>query len=299
MQSLVKMQEALPPMNKKSGKKNFWPILAMVGPTALWLLMFLLVPMVYVVYISFCTKGTYGGVQNILTLKNYQDIFSSLYLKVTWKSIVMAFETCIICLIIAYPFAFLMSRTSKKVSSMLTLLIMLPFWVNGLLRLNGWSNILRDSGFVNTMLIKLGIISSPITMMYTNGAVLFGMVYCLFPFMVLPLHTSISKLDPALLEASMDLGANKTRTFLRVVLPQTLPGIFAGTIQVFIPSLGAFFVADVMGGGSSTYLGNLIQSQFLVARNWPLGAAFSVILIIFTLVVLKLYSKVGDLDDLA
>ena len=125
------------------------------------------------------------------------------------------------------------------------------------------------------------------------------MVYCLFPFMVLPLHTSISKLDPALMEASMDLGANKARTFLRVVLPQTLPGIFAGTIQVFIPSLGAFFVADVMGGGSSTYLGNLIQNQFLVARNWPLGAAFSVILIIFTLVVLKLYSKVGDLDDLA
>ena len=271
----------------------------MVGPTAMWLLLFLLIPMVYVVYISFCTKGVYGGVQNVLTLKNYTDIVSSLYLKVTWKSIVMAFETCVICLIIAYPFAFLLSRTSKKVSGMLTLLIMLPFWVNGLLRLNGWSNILRDSGFVNTFLMKIGVISSPITMMYTNGAVLFGMVYCLFPFMVLPLHTSISKLDPALMEASMDLGAHKARTFLRVVLPQTLPGIFAGTIQVFIPSLGAFFVADVMGGGSSTYLGNLIQNQFLVARNWPLGAAFSVILIIFTLVVLKLYSKVGDLDDLA
>lgn len=295
----LRMREARQKMNKKATKNNLPAIAVMVGPTAMWLLLFLLIPMIYVVYISFCTKGIYGGVQNIFTLKNYTDIVSSLYLKVTWKSIVMSFETCLICLVIAYPFAFMLSRTSKRVSGLLTLLIMLPFWVNGLLRLNGWSNILRDSGFVNTLLLRLGVISAPITMMYTDGAVLFGMVYCLFPFMVLPLHTSISKLDKALIEASMDLGANRLRTFLRVVLPQTLPGIFAGTIQVFIPSLGAFFVADVMGGGSSVYLGNLIQNQFLVARNWPLGAAFSVILIIFTLVVLKLYSKVGDLDDLA
>ena len=179
------------------------------------------------------------------------------------------------------------------------LLLMLPFWVNGLVRLNGWTNILRDSGFVNTFLLKLGIISKPITMMYTNGAVLFGMVYCLLPFMILPLHTSISKLDNSLVEASMDLGAGKLHTFTRVILPQTLPGIFAGTIQVFIPSIGAFFVADVMGGGSATYLGNLIQAQFFTARNWPLGAAFSVLLIIFTLIILALYSKVGSLDDLA
>ena len=173
------------------------------------------------------------------------------------------------------------------------------FWVSALLRLNGWSNILRDSGIVNTLLIKAGIIKKPITMMYTDGAVLFGMVYCMVPFMILPLHTSISKLDHSLIEAAMDLGANRFRTFIRVILPATLPGIFAGTIQVFIPSLGAFFVADVMGGGNSVYLGNLIQNQFLVARNWPLGAAFSVLLIVFTLVMLKLYTRIGSLDDLA
>ena len=136
-------------------------------------------------------------------------------------------------------------------------------------------------------------------MMYTDGAVLFGMVYCMVPFMILPLHTSISKLDYSLIEAAMDLGASPLRTFLRVILPATLPGIFAGTIQVFIPSLGAFFVSDVMGGGNSVYLGNLIQNQFLVARNWPLGAAFSVLLIVFTLVMLRLYSRIGSLDDLA
>lgn len=284
---------------RKKKNTNRLTILVMVGPTAVWLLFFLLVPLIYVIYISFCTKGVYGGIQNDFTMQNYADIFSMLYLKVTGKSLLLAFETCAICLLLAYPFAFLLCKIPEKLRGILTLLIMLPFWVNGLIRLNGWSNILRDSGFLNTFFMEMGWRSEPITMMYTEGAVLFGMVYCFFPFMVLPLLTSISKLDPALVEASMDLGASKVHTFLRVILPQTLPGIFAGTIQVFIPSLGAFFVADVMGGGSSVYLGNLIQNQFLVARNWPLGAAFSVFLIIFTLVVLKLYSKVGSLDDLA
>ena len=286
-------------MKSKTSKKNLGLILIMVGPTALWLLLFLLAPLIYVVYISFMTKGLYGGVQDIFTLSNYQNIFSFLYLRVTGKSLAMAFETALICLLISYPFAWLLSKTSQKTSSFLMLLIMLPFWVNGLIRLNGWSNLLRDSGFLNRALISLGIIKEPLTMMYTNGAVLFGMVYCFFPFMVLPLLASITKLDKTLLEASMDLGAGRFHTFTRVILPQTLPGIFAGTIQVFIPSLGAFFVADVMGGGNASYLGNLIQSQFLVARNWPLGAAFSTLLIIFTLVILKLYTKVGSLDDLA
>jgi spermidine/putrescine transport system permease protein len=286
-------------MNKRKNKRNRLPILCMVGPTAIWLFLFLLLPLIYVVAMSFMTKGLFGGVQMKFTLDNYKDIFSALYLKVSWKSIVMAFETSIICLVIAYPFAYLLCKVPSRQRGMLTLLIMLPFWVNGLIRLNGWSNILRDSGFVNTLLIKIGIIDKPITMMYTDGAVLFGMVYTLFPFMVLPLQTSISKLDNSLIEAAQDLGAKRVRTFIRVIFPQTLPGIFAGTIQVFIPSLGAFFIADVMGGGSSTYLGNLIQNQFLVARNWPLGAAFSVLLILFTLLMLKLYSKVGNLDDLA
>ena len=266
---------------KKKEKKNTLPILCMVGPTSLWLLFFLLIPLIYVVVISFMTKGAYGGVVGKFSIDSYKKIFDPLYLTVMWKSVVMAFETSVICLIISYPFAYMLCK------------------VNGLIRLNGWSNILRDSGFVNTLLMKIGIIDQPIQMMYSEGAVLFGMVYTFFPFMVLPLQSSISKLDHSLVEASYDLGARKIKTFIRVILPMTLPGIFAGTIQVFIPSLGAFFISDVMGGGSAAYLGNLIQNQFLVARNWPLGAAFSVLLIIFTLVVLKAYSKVGDLDDLA
>lgn len=285
-------------MDKKNKGKSL-TIAAMVGPTAFWLVAFLLIPLIYVVVISFMTKGEYGGVQAIFSLESYQAVINALYLKVIWKSIVMAAQCSVICLIISYPFAYLISKIPEEHRGFLMLLIILPFWVNGLLRLNGWSNILRDSGFINTFLINIGLIEDPITMMYTDGAVLFGMVYTLFPFMVLPLQTSISKLDLSLVEAAQDLGARKIHTFTRVILPLTLPGIFAGTIQVFIPSLGAYYIADVMGGGSSTYLGNLIQSQFLTARNWPLGAAFSVLLIIFTLVTLKLYSKIGNLDDLA
>ncbi len=274
-------------------------ILALVGPLFIWMLLFLALPMIYVIIISFLEKGTYGGVRMIFTLKNYIALWNPTYGKVIWRSIVLAFWTSAICLLISYPFSFILSRISEKYRGFCILLIMLPFWINQLIRLNGWSNILRDSGIINTMLLRLGIISEPITMMYTDGATLFGMVYTLFPFMVLPLNNSVSKLDISLIEAAQDLGASRISTFFRVILPLTLPGIFAGTIQVFIPSLGAFYIADVMGGGNSTLLGNLIKDQFMAARNWPSGAAFSVILILFTLITLKLYTKVGNLEDLA
>lgn len=282
--------------HKHKGKKK--NVFAFVGPLAIWMLLFLALPLCYVVLISFMQKGTYGGVKWVFSLQSYHDLLDPSYGKVIWKSILLAVETSVICLLIAYPFSFIISKFHARYRGICVLLVMLPFWVNELIRLNGWSNILRDSGIVNTLLLKLGVIHAPITMMYTDGATLFGMVYAFFPFMVLPLNNSISKMDQTLIEAAYDLGASKVRTFFRVMLPLTLPGIFAGTIQVFIPSLGAFYIADVMGGGNSTLLGNLIKDQFLTARNWPSGAAFSVILIVFTLLVLKLYTKIGNLDDL-
>lgn len=274
-------------------------ILTFIGPLALWMILFLAFPLIYVIVISFMHKGLYGGIEWKFTLENYAGLLDPAYIKVIWKSVVLAFNTSLICLLIAYPFSFIISKINEKYRGICILLIMLPFWINELIRLNGWSNILRDSGIVNTLLIRLGIISTPVTMMYTDGATLFGMVYAFFPFMVLPLNNSISKMDHNLIEAAYDLGASRAHTFLRIILPLTLPGIFAGTIQVFIPSLGAFYIADVMGGGNSTLLGNLIKDQFLTARNWPSGAAFSVILILFTLIILKIYTRVGNLDDLA
>lgn len=279
--------------------KNLLEILCMVGPVGIWLMLFLLIPMIYVLAMSFATRSQYGGVDWKFSLVSYKQIFKPLYMDVIWKSIVLAFNTSWICLVISYPFAYLISKIEPKKRSFFLLLVILPFWVTGLIRLNGWVNILRESGIVNTVLMKLGIISSPLNLLYSSNAVLFGMVYDLFPFMILPLQSSISKIDNSLIEAANDLGAKKIHTFFRVILPLTLPGIFAGTIQVFIPSLGAFYVADVMGGGNTMYLGNLIQNEFMVANNWAIGAAFSVLLIIFTLVIIKLYSKVGNMDDLA
>ena len=139
----------------------------------------------------------------------------------------------------------------------------------------------------------------PLEMLYTDGAVLLGMVYALLPFTVLPLHTSIEKLDKSLLEASSDLGASRVHTFTRVILPLTMPGIFAGSIQTFIPSLGFFFISDMMGGAKTMYIGNLIKNQFLSARNWPLGAVLSIVLIVITLILMRLYTRVGSLEDMA
>jgi spermidine/putrescine transport system permease protein len=280
-------------------KKKYFPILFMVGPTAIWLFAFLLMPLLYSVAMSFATKGLYGGIEWIFDPYNYADMLKLTYLSVALRSLKLAWNTSLVCLLISFPFAYILTKISKQWKGFCMLLIMLPFWINGLIRLNGWANILRDTGFINRILLSIGIIQKPLEMLYTEGSVLFGMVYAFFPFMVLPIHTSLSKIDKNLLEAAQDLGATRVRTFVRVILPLTVPGIFAGVIQVFIPSLGAFYISDIMGGGNSTYLGNLIKNQFLSARNWPLGAAFSVILIVFTLIVMKLYTKVGSMEDMA
>jgi len=280
-------------------KKKYLPILFMVGPTAVWLVAFLMIPLLYSVAMSFATKGLYGGVEWVFNPGNYLDVLNFTYLKVALKSLKLAWDTSLICLIISYPFAYILSKINQQWKGFFMLLIMLPFWINGLIRLNGWANILRNTGLINQFLQAIGLINEPLELLYTDGSVLFGMVYAFLPFMVLPIHTSISKIDASLVEAAQDLGATRVRTFLRVVFPLTVPGVFAGVIQVFIPSLGAFYIADVMGGGNTTYIGNLIKNQFLSARNWPLGAAFSVILIIFTLIVMKLYTKVGSMDDMA
>lgn len=283
---------------QKRYQKNTIPILSMVGPTGLWLLLFLAFPMVYVLAISVMTKSYYHGVEWVFSLESYKSLFQSRYLKITWDSLVLALKTSIICLVAAYPFAYILSKMRPAVKGFCLLLVMLPFWINGLIRLDGWANIIRDSGIINTFLLHIGVISKPLRMFKTDGAVLFGMVYTFLPFMILPLQTSISKIDPSLIEASRDLGCNKFRTFVRVILPLSAPGIFSGIIQVFIPSLGAFYISDIMGS-NRLLLGNLIKNLFMSEKNWPAGAALSVLLIAFTLAALKLYSKIGSMDDLA
>lgn len=275
------------------------PLLVMLGPTILWMAVFVLIPLFNVIEISFLTKNPSGGVEYQFSMASYAELVKSDFLVIMGRSFGLSLETTVICLLIAYPFAYVIAHTPKQYRKFFVLLIMLPFWINSVIRIYGWTTMLRTEGVINTILLGLGIIAKPLEMLYTDGAVLLGMVYELLPFAILPLYSSIEKLDKSLLEAASDLGATKPRTFLRVIFPITMPGIFAGSIQTFIPSLGLFYISEMMGGGSTMYIGNLIKNQFLSARNWPLGAALSIFLIIITLVLLKLYTKVGSMEDMA
>ena len=217
----------------KSFKKRIGALVT-VGPTVLWLGFFLMIPLIYVIGMSFLTKNAYGGVDFKLTLSNYAALFSSEYVKVFADSLWLSLETTVICLIVGYPFAYIIANAPKKWKPSLVLLLMLPFWTNSLIRTYGWNTLLRTEGIINHFLQWIGLTDRPLEMLYTDGAVLLGMVYALLPFTVLPLHTSIEKLDKSLLEASSDLGASRVHTFTRVILPLTMPGIFAGSIQTFI-----------------------------------------------------------------
>lgn len=283
-------------MGKKQGR-TLAPV-TMIGPTTLWLILFLMLPLALVVGISFLQRSGYGGVNMVISFEAYQGMFSTEYLKIFVASFWLAIKTTAICLVVGYPFAYIIANSPEKVKPFLVLLLMLPFWINSMIRIYGWNTLLRSSGIINNALISLGLIQFPVEMLYTDGAVLLGMVYDLLPFTVLPIYTSIEKLDPSLLEAASDLGASRRSRFVRVILPLTMPGIFAGSIQTFIPSLGLFYISDMMGGAKTMYIGNLIKNQFMSARNWPMGAALAIILIIVTLVLMRLYTRVGSLDDM-
>lgn len=268
-----------------------WAFLT-VGPATMWLCLLILVPLCYVIVISFLGMENRHFVMQF-TFQNYKDAFSSLYLSVYINSFVIAFLNTLLCILIGYPYAWLIVRSSPVKRKILTNLMMIPLYTNSIVRLNGWKVILGKTGYLNAFLEKIGLIHTPITFMYTTGAVVFGMVYILLPFMVLPLVSSISGLDGRLLEASYDLGGKKARTFFHIALPLTKTGIFSGSIMVFIPSMAYFFISDVMGGAKHKLIGNTIQTQFQQAYNWPLGAAFSVILLVMTLVMVLIYKKSG------
>ena len=273
--------------------------MTMAGPVTLWLAFFVAVPLIYVFIMSFCSIDEAYNVVFKFTTANYQRLFDPNYVQIYGTSLIVAFLTTAICIIIGYPFSFLIARTTSKYKALLYMLIIIPFWTNSLIRIYGWRTFLGTNGWLNTILTTLHITSEPVQFLFNRGATVLGMVYCLFPFMVLPLYTAIEKLDKSLLEASSDLGAKGPSTFMRVILPLTMSGIFSGSIMVFIPSLGYFFVADILGGGNSDVIGNLIERQFQSGNNWPLGAALSIILILITLLLVKLYQKAGgDMESL-
>lgn len=277
--------------------KNKIPQIVTVSPASFWMVCFVVFPISFIFIISFLQMENKEIVFQF-TLDNYKEIFSKLYISYYYESFIIAFANTIICILIGYPVAYIIAFSSEKRRKMLTTLLMVPFYTNLIIRLNGWKTVLDKTGWFNTFLQTIGITQDPIQIMYTRGAVIMGMVYSLLPFMILPLISSIRNLDPSLLEASNDLGMNRKRTFLHVTLPLTMPGIFSGSIMVFIPTMAYFFISDVMGGAKHKMIGNVIQIQFSGAGyNWPIGAAFSVVLLILTLIMVVLYRRSGGKMD--
>lgn len=269
-----------------------WPII-------IYSVLLVFVPLAYILILSFEQSDGYGGIIPTFTLENYADAFDPTFLKVFAKSALIGLVTTFICLLIAYPFAICLRKKSPKVQSLIIKLVMVPFLTNSLIRTYGWVTLLRKNGLVNSALMATGIIGDPLQLMYNNFGLIIGMIYTLLPFMILPVYAAVSKVDQSLLDAASDLGAGRLRRFFRVYLPMTLTGAFNGSIMVFTPAIGYFFIADVLGGGKVMIIGNLIKNQFLTARNWPLGAALSILLLLVTFLLVKIYKKIGgNLDEL-
>lgn len=264
----------------------------LVLPAMGWLGLFFALPLLIVVVVSFASRTAYGQVVFHWTLENYIQFLEPLYLKIFVFTLGTAFLTTLLTFAMGYPVAYTIAMIlPKKWQQAGIILVMIPFWINFLIRSYSWVIILRAHGLVNSFLMSIGAIKVPLSLLYNNTAVLIGMVYGLLPFMVLPIYVSLEQMDKRLLEAASDLGAPPLTAFRKITLPLTMPGVAAGSILVFISSLGMFVVPDIMGGAKSSLMGNVIQNQFLSARDWPFGSALSIILALLSLIMIVLYYK--------
>lgn len=265
-----------------------------------WLLLFALLPNILVIAVSFLTRDTSDFISLPATIDSYLRLVDPLYFEVFVHSLWMAGLTTAICLLLGYPFAWLVSRARARWQPLLMLLLILPFWTNSLVRVYALKLLLATNGLINKALLAIGIIDAPIDMLYTQGAVIIGLTYLLFPFMVLPLYAVFTDLRDDMLLASQDLGASKPQTFWHVVLPLTTPGVISGVLLVLLPAMGMFYVADILGGSRNLLVGNIIKNQFLDARDWPFGAAASVLLTLAMAVLLLAYrassKRIGKTD---
>ena len=252
----------------------------LLAPGAAWLLLFFALPLLIVLLYSFFTRGPYGNVVYDFTLDNYARLANPIYLQILIRSLWMAVTAMLISLLLGYPLAWFIVRQPSRWRPLLLLLVIIPFWTNFLVRTYAIIVLLRTEGVINGLLQGWGVVDAPLALLYNAGAVTLGLVYGYLPFMVLPIYASLEKLDPSLMEAAQDLGANAWRSFWRVMLPLTMPGVAAGSILVFIPAIGAFITPDLLGGAKVMMIGNLTEQQFLSARNWPFGAAVSIVLML-------------------
>ena len=278
-------------------RKNKWWLC--IAPLYIFTLLFVLGPMIYMVAVSFATNNGDGyGFTWLFTTENFTKMLDPVYLDCFVQSFKLAFSTTLIVIAIGYPFGYFMAKLSERGKKLMMFLIMVPFWTSSLIRLYGWIIILQAKGIFNSALMGLGIIDEPLKILYSYPAVLIGMVYALLPFMILAVYSSVEKMDWSLVAAARDLGASPFRAFLTVTLKLTLPGLLSGVILTFVPSMGLFFIADILGGNKIVLVGSLIQDQLTRGSNWPFAAALAVILTIMTSLMIFVYRKVTHVKDL-
>jgi spermidine/putrescine transport system permease protein len=230
------------------------------------------------------------------TFSNYKELNDTIYLRIFNKSFAIAGIATFLCLLLGYPFAYIIARMQSRWKNFLIMLVIIPFWTSSLIRSYALIAMIKAKGIINTALMAIGIIHHPIPILFSQSAVIIGLVYNLLPFMILPIMTNVERLDTRLIDAAYDLGANRFTTFRKVIIPLTMPGIVSGIILVFLPAMTIFYIPDILGGAKSVLLGNLIQNQFLIAQNWPLGSAVSIVLtlILITLIIVYLWVTRGN-----
>lgn len=265
--------------------------LGLASPVLLWLGFFMAIPMLAVLVISFMQRDNLGNIVWNFTFDNYARFFDSLYLGIYWDTITLSVLTTAICLLVSYPLAYYITTVGPKAQKWWLISITIPFWINFLIRTYAWVMILRTQGLLNTGLESIGLIDEPLQLLYTKGAVLVGMVYTFIPYMVLPIYVALEQMDRRLLEAASDLGASRWRSFWHITLPQTKTGIMTGSVLVFVTTSGMFVVTDILGGAKSQMISNIIQNQFLSARDWPFGSALSIIFVISSLIIIGLFNR--------
>lgn len=268
---------------------RFW----FLAPSRLLTFGLFLAPLAIVIVYSFLTRGTYGGQGEPFTIENYTRLADPLYLEIFLRSLWIASLSTFLCLVMGFPLALFIARSDPAWRGTWINLVMLPFWTSFLVRTYAWMFLLRDTGLINTALESLGVISEPLPLLYNDAAVVVGLVYGYLPFMVLPIFSTLERQDPFLLEAAADLGATPWQSLWRVTIPMAKPGILAGSVLVFIPCLGAYLTPDLMGGGKSIMIGNVVQQQFTTARDWPFGASLSLMLTALVMILLYVIMKRG------
>ena len=261
-------------------------------PYAIWSVLFIVIPLILIVFFSF-TKQVDG--RYMFTLDNFDKFFNVMYFKVVRRSLVLAFISTVLCLIVGYPTAYIISKAKPSRRATLLLLCILPMWMNFLLRTYAWSAILGKNGFINTLLGMVGL--GPINILYTDAAVLLGMVYNFLPFMILPIHTILSKMDQDLINAAKDLGANNFQVFTKVIFPLSLPGVLSGITRVFMPAVSTFVISKLLGGGQFYLIGNLIEQEFMSVGDWHFGSAISIFMMIIILISMAIMNKYSNGND--